>query len=62
MLFQPAAVSLPFHPLLQKPGGISALSWSRLHQTRYLGILPCEARTFLTRSLGSAATTICLRA
>ncbi len=34
--------------------------WSRLRQT-LSGILPCEARTFLSRSLSaSAAATICL--
>ena len=39
-------------PLPGKPGGTFLLHypWSRLHQT-LSGILPCEARTFLTCSL-----------
>ena len=39
----------PFHPYQQKAGGIFLLHypWSRLHRT-LSGILPCEARTFLT--------------
>ncbi len=38
-----------FPPLPEKPGGISLLHypWSRLRRT-LSGILPCEARTFLT--------------
>ena len=43
------SLTLPFHPYRHKAGGISLLHqpWSHLHQT-LSGILPCEARTFLT--------------
>ena len=51
------ALTPPFHPyrlLRGRGGGISLLHypWSRLHRT-LSGILPCEARTFLTCSLSS---------
>ena len=41
----------PFHPYQHQTGGIFLLHypWSRLHRT-LSGILPCEARTFLTSS------------
>ena len=41
----------PFHPYQHIAGGIFLLHypWSRLHRT-LSGILPCEARTFLTTS------------
>ena len=43
-----------FPPLPHKGGGLFLLHWSGSHLHRTLsGILPCEARTFLTVSLSS---------
>ena len=48
------SLKLPFHPYQPEAGGTFLLHypWSRLHRT-LSGILPCEARTFLTCSLSS---------
>ena len=51
---RPVSSYLTFPPLPDESGGIFLLHfpWSHLHRT-LSGILPCEARTFLTASLSS---------
>ena len=52
---KPVSSYLAFPPLPEKSGGISLLHLSGGHPRRVLPvILPCEARTFLTRSLSTA--------